>query len=95
METLGFVSVLVPVLSTATVYDLVEDQEIRGTTVTGLATSLTSVVAIESAQAKNVDITNQYIESLSDDDLYRMEKLLSEKEDSFAIEDNNENIKTL
>ncbi len=95
MDTLGFAAVLIPVLSTATVYDLVDDQNIRGTTVAGLTTSFTSVLAVETAQAKNIDITTQYIESLSDEELAQMEQLLTDKEESIVIEEPVQKVKSL
>ncbi len=95
METLLFTTAAGSLLSTSTVYDLVEDQSVRGTTVAGLITSLTSACAMGTAEAKNVDMTNKYIESLSDDELYRMEQLLSDKEESFMIEEVNEKVKSM
>lgn len=98
LESLEIASLLGAGTSTLTVYKIAEDQEwkgVQGTTIAGLATSVTGAVAsANSENVKNIDVATQYIESLSDDELYEMELKLSNI-DTTLLSEEQEGIKRI
>jgi len=66
--------------TTSTLEDTVEDSDARSTTISGLASSLTS--SMSEGTRMNVYMANQYVDSLSDQQLVQMIDLLDAKEDS-------------
>ena len=72
-------------LTTSTTQHFVENKDNASTTIAGLATTLTSSVA--SPQVVYLEETNQYIDSLSDQELVEMVQLLENKEHDFIEEE--------
>ncbi len=75
-------------LSTActstTTYTLTDDEDAKSTTVSALSSTLATTLL--TPENEHIYITNQYIDSLSDEQLVEMEKKLSAKEDDFLLE---------
>lgn len=77
IDSIGTTSLL---STTSTLEDTVEDSDTRSTTISGLASSLTS--SMSEGTRMNVYMANQYVDSLSDQQLVQMIDLLDAKEDS-------------
>lgn len=65
--------------TTSTIYDTVEDQDSASTTITSLASTISSQMS--SPAVIHIDYTNRYLDSLSTEQLCEMERLLDQKEE--------------
>ena len=82
-EYLGTTTIAGSVLGLCTSYGLAEDNQLaRGATVLSFVSAATTAIAASSMEAKNIDVASRYIDSLSDEELIKMDKLLSDKEES-------------
>lgn len=70
--------------TTSSVYDSVDDSDLTSTAVSGLAATLSTQMA--SPMVVYVDAASRYIDSLSTEQLYEMEKRLAAKEQELLVE---------
>ena len=74
--------------TTTSLDDTIADDDLKSTTITGLATSLTS--SISTPASADMYYTDKYIDSLTDEQIIEMSKLLDDKTAEIGIEDNIE-----
>ena len=70
-------------LATTSLDDTVQNDDLQSTTMTGLTSSLTTAMANNSSM--HVHMANNYIDSLSTEELAIMEQKLNAKEKEFAV----------
>ena len=68
---------------TSTVEDIVDTVDDQTTLVTAVGSTITSVLS--NPRYSYCDMANRYVDSLTDQQLVEMDKLLQEKEDSFVF----------
>ena len=83
IKTLGVVGIMGTALTTCVVYDLVENNKARGTTIAGMVSALGSALLIPK---RNEYDTEKYLDSLSDEQIIELEKRLEEREKDIVIE---------
>ncbi len=69
--------------TTSSIYDTVDDPDLASTTVSSLASTISSQMS--SPVAIRLDYTNRYLDSLSTEQLCQMEQLLEQKEDEIIV----------
>ena len=66
--------------STSTINETVDDEEAKSTLIAGLTTSLSTTSATQTRNYVQMDVANRYLDSLSDEELEKLDNLLRERE---------------
>ena len=69
---------------TSTIESALDDEEAKATLITGLTTSLSTTTPFNSRNYIYMDTATRYVDSLTDDELMRLDNLLKEREEQIV-----------